>query len=125
MRYFVILFVIGLSCTEEASNDATSGQKKTVQSGEEIISDPNKQFSANVEGMVCKMGCAASIRKELTALKGVSEVEIDFIEDRVKQIVQISYNDKNIDKTVIQNTIESINNNQFRVTEARTEVLND
>ena len=40
------------------------------------------------------MGCVASIKKELRAVKGVSDVQIDFKEDEPIQEVKISYNDQ-------------------------------
>ena len=81
------------------------------------------KFSANVEGMVCKMGCVASIRKELSALNGVTSVKVDFIEDEPMQLVEVSYNTTEANETLIANTIESINNKQFQVSAVQTEKL--
>lgn len=122
MRFFVIIAVFIFSCSNDTSPEVTSSKKNKLNSTIEA-SDPNSLFSADVEGMVCKMGCAASIRKELTALNGISSVEIDFKEDKLKQLVRVSYNADDIDDSVIQKTIEKINNQQFQVTNGRTENL--
>ena len=87
MRLLFVFLVLLSSCNNEAADKATN----TAQSLNSL--KPNKTLSANIEGMVCKMGCAASIRKELNALDGVDEVRIDFVEDRTKQELTVIYND--------------------------------
>jgi copper chaperone CopZ len=99
------------SCNNEASVIATKVSQ--VADSEE----PNKTLFANVEGMVCKMGCAASIRKELTAIDGVDEVRIDFVEDRTKQELVVFYCDAKTNQDLIVSSIESINENQFLVSD--------
>ncbi len=118
MRIIFILSLLLFACSEDASNDASS--KKTVLTE---VKTPNKLCVADVEGMVCKMGCVASVKKELRAVKGVSDVQIDFKEDEPIQEVKISYNDQNVNESKIQSTIESINNNQFSISAIRTENL--
>ena len=111
MRLVFVFLVLLSSCNNEASDEATN----TAQSLNSV--KPNKTLSANVEGMVCKMGCAASIRKELTAIDGVDEVRIDFVEDRTKQELIVMYNDTKINQELIVSSIESINEKQFVVSD--------
>ena len=118
MRLIFVLSLLLFACSEDASNDASS--KKSELTG---VKTPNKLCVADVEGMVCKMGCVASIKKELRAVKGIHDVQIDFMEDQPIQEVKISYNDQNVDESKIQSTIESINNNQFSISAIRTENL--
>jgi copper chaperone CopZ len=122
MRYLAFFTLLLFSCSNDASNVASSASNSSKKSVAQS-KDPNMKFSANVEGMVCKMGCVASIRKELSALKGVSSVEVDFKEDELIQFVQVSYNDTQANEAVIQSTIESINNEQFQVSAVQTETL--
>ena len=117
MRIIFILSLLLFSCSEDASNDASSKKSELTE-----VKTPNKLCVADVEGMVCKMGCVASI-KGAKAVKGVSDVQIDFKEDEPIQEVKISYNDQNVDESKIQSTIESINNNQFSISAIRTENL--
>ena len=122
MRIIFILSLLLFACSEDASNDASNhASSKTSESTE--VKTPNKLCVADVEGMVCKMGCVASIKKELRAVKGVSDVQIDFKEDEPIQEVKIAYNDQNVNESKIQSTIESINNNQFSISAIRTENL--
>jgi copper chaperone CopZ len=118
MRLIFVLSLLLFSCSEDASNDASSKKSELTE-----VKTPNKLCVADVEGMVCKMGCVASVKKELRAVKGVSDVQIDFKEDQPIQEVKISYNDQNVDESKIQSTIESINNNQFSISNIRTENL--
>ena len=122
MRIIFILSLLLFACSEDASNDASNdASSKTSESTE--VKTPNKLCVADVEGMICKMGCVASIKKELRAVKGVSDVQIDFKEDEPIQEVKIAYNDQNVNESKIQSTIESINNNQFSISAIRTENL--
>ena len=120
MRFIFILSLLLIACSENASNDASSKSSESTE-----VKPPNKLCVADVEGMVCKMGCVAKIKKELRAVKGVSDVQIDFKEDEPIQEVKIAYNDQNVDESKIQSTIESINNNQFSISNIRTENLID
>ena len=118
MRLIFILSLLLFACSEDASNDASSKTSELTE-----VKTSNKLCVADVEGMVCKMGCVASIKKELRALKGISDVQIDFMENQPIQEVKISYNDQKVDESKIQSTIESINNNQFSISNIRTENL--
>ena len=122
MRYIAILSLLLFSCSNDASNLA-SLESQTKKETTAQLKEPNMKFSANIEGMVCKMGCVASIKKEVRALAGVSSVEVDFKEDELIQFVQVSYNDTQANEAVIQSTIESINNEQFQVSAVQTETL--
>lgn len=110
MRLFFV-FLLLCSCGNETSVEST----ETAQHAQSL--EPNKALYGNVEGMVCKMGCAASIRKELNAMDGVDDVRIDFVKDRSNQELVVLYNDSKIDQELIVSTIESINNKQFIVSD--------
>ncbi|MBL6731044.1 MAG: heavy-metal-associated domain-containing protein [Bacteroidia bacterium] len=124
MRLIFVLSLLLFACSEDASNDA-SNDASSKKSELTKVKTPNKLCVADVEGMVCKMGCVASIKKELRAVNGVFDVQIDFKEDEPLQEVKISYNDQNVNESKIQSTIESINNNQFSISTIRTENLID
>ncbi len=122
MRYIAIFAFLIFSCSNDASNLASS-ESKTAKNSTVESKEPDMKFSANVEGMICKMGCVASIRKELSALNGVGSVKVDFIEDEPIQLVEVSYNKTQSNATLITKTIESINNKQFQVSAVQTEKL--
>ena len=114
MKLLFVFLLLLSSCNNEGFE-----AKNTVQSLNSV--QPNKTLSANVEGMVCKMGCAASIRKELNALDGVDEVRIDFVKDRAKQELTVIYNDTKINQELIISSIETINEKQFVVSDLVSE----
>ena len=120
LHIFLAFFLF--SCSNDASNLASS-ESKTAKNSTVESKEPDMKFSANVEGMICKMGCVASIRKELSALNGVGSVKVDFIEDEPIQLVEVSYNKTQSNETLITKTIESINNKQFQVSAVQTEKL--
>ena len=65
--------------------------------------------------MVCSMGCGGSIRKELKSTGAVSRVEVDFDEEKEKQTVKITYDNRLISKKEIVDRIEKLNKGQFTV----------
>ena len=81
-----------MSCSENSNNEVNTAKK---------ISVANQKITFEVEGMVCKMGCGGSIRKALLETKSVSQVDVDYQDDRTKQIVSVSYNKGQINKKKI------------------------
>ena len=81
----------------------------------EQVAVSNETLVTEVEGMVCSMGCGGSIRKELKSTGAVSRVEVDFDEEKEKQTVKISYDNRLISKKEIIERIEKLNNGQFTV----------
>ena len=120
---FILLFIA--SCQSDAPQNAQIDSQKLDVIAEEKKPDADYQCVAKVSGMVCKMGCGATIRKELTNLKGVSRVAVDYEEDREEQIISIFYNSSFHDEKEIYAELEKINNGQFTVGTTKTERLNN
>jgi len=120
---FILLFIA--SCQSDAPQNAQIDSQKLDVIAEEKKPDADYQCVAKVSGMVCKMGCGATIRKELTNLKGVSRVAVDYEEDREEQIISIFYNSSFHDEKEIYAELEKINNGQFTVGTTKSERLND
>ena len=120
---FILLFIA--SCQSDAPQNAQIDSQKLDVIAEEKKPDADYQCVAKVSGMVCKMGCGATIRKELTTLKGVSRVAVDYEEDREEQIISIFYNSSFHDEKEIYAELEKINNGQFTVGTTKSERLND
>jgi copper chaperone CopZ len=79
------------------------------------IAVSNETLVTEVEGMVCSMGCGGSIRKELKSTGAVSRVEVDFDEEKEKQTVKITYDNRLISRKEIVERIEKLNKGQFSV----------
>lgn len=107
LLFIIISFsLLLLSCSENSNNEANTVKKICVA---------NQKITFEVEGMVCKMGCGGSIRKALLETKSVSQVDVDYQDDRTKQIVSVSYNKGQINKSAIVKLLETINDKQFKI----------
>ena len=107
IRLFTLVLLVSLfSC---ADSTIKSNHKK------EQVAVSNETLVTEVEGMVCSMGCGGSIRKELKSTGAVSRVEVDFDEEKEKQTVKITYDNRLISKKEIVERIEKLNKGQFSV----------
>jgi hypothetical protein len=107
-----LLLVIVITLFACSSNEIPKTIPKTANKVK-VIS--NQILVAEVEGMVCKMGCGGAIRKELVQTNAVSRVEIDYQDDAQKQTIKVHFNNKLISEAQIVRKLEKINNSQFKV----------
>ncbi len=120
---FMLLFIV--SCQSDASHNANSDVQKSEELADEKKPEADYQCVAKVSGMVCKMGCGGAIRKELTSLKGVSRVAVDYEENREEQIIRVFYNSRFHNEKEIYAELEKINDGQFSVGTTKSESLNN
>tara|TARA_A200000113_G_scaffold225405_1_gene246166 strand:- start:863 stop:1249 length:387 start_codon:yes stop_codon:yes gene_type:complete len=120
---FMLLFIV--SCQSDASHNANTDVQKSEELADEKKPEADYQCVAKVSGMVCKMGCGGAIRKELTSLKGVSRVAVDYEENREEQIIRVFYNSRFHNEKEIYAELEKINDGQFRVGTTKSESLNN
>jgi copper chaperone CopZ len=95
-----------------ACNNATIDKKasKIMPTTSKIA---NTKLALSVQGMVCKMGCGGSIRKELLATNAVEKVEVDFVEDKESQLITVYYNNSLSSKEKLLKVINEMNDKQF------------
>ena len=95
-----------------ACNNATIDKKasKIMPTTSKIA---NTKLALSVQGMVCKMGCGGSIRKELLATNAVEKVAIDFVEDKEAQLITVYYNNSLSSKEKLLKVINEMNDKQF------------
>ena len=120
---FMLLFIV--SCQSDASHNANTDVQKSEELADEKKPEADFQCIAKVSGMVCKMGCGGAIRKELTSLKGVSRVAVDYEENREEQIIRVFYNSRFHNEKEIYAELEKINDGQFSVGTTKSESLNN
>ena len=120
---FMLLFIV--SCQSDASHNANTDVQKLEELADEKKPEADYQCVAKVSGMVCKMGCGGAIRKELTSLKGVSRVAVDYEENREEQIIRVFYNSRFHNEKEIYAELEQINDGQFKVGTTKSESLNN
>lgn len=91
--------------------------------------DPGDAKSANavaeyeIEGMVCEMGCGASLRKGLYETGFVSEVKVNYAEENPSNSIKIYFNKDKISTDKMQEIIESLNEKQFKANLLKTQDL--
>ncbi len=125
MKLIVLLFIIGLTfgCQQSSNETNQPTEKEEKTSSEKVKVTPNKMLLMEVDGMSCVMGCGSSIRKELYATNGVSEVEFDFEEGRETQIAKIKYNSDIVSPEQMVKIVNTMNEKQFTVGKITEEEL--
>lgn len=118
--YFLISLVV-LSCNSESKKEITRKEHVKTQQDNSPKVNPNKLLTIEIDGMSCVMGCGSSIRKELYATKGVSEVEFDFEEERTTNIAKIKFDKDLVTVDEMVRILNTMNENQFKVGKTTTE----
>jgi hypothetical protein len=95
-----------------ACNNSTI-DKKVSENKPATSNVANTKLALNVKGMVCKMGCGGSIRKELLATNAVEKVEVDFVEEKESQLITVYYNNSLSSKEKLLKVINEMNDKQF------------
>lgn len=113
MKHLLLFFfslLLFLSCSTE--KEKTISKTKFVKTKQVSA---NRLLDAEISGMVCKMGCGASIRKEMLATKAVESCEIDYEDDRETNRVKIAFDKEIISADELISKINSMNDKQFKV----------
>lgn len=113
MRYFLVsisFFLVFVACTTQAPKKSITSTPNT----KEVSVVANDSVILYVEGMVCKMGCGGSIRKELKNTHAVEKCSFDFEEDRKENTATIYFDSTKISVNSIIKHIESLNDKQFK-----------
>ena len=95
-----------------ACNNSTI-EKKVSKIVPTTSNTANTKLALSVQGMVCKMGCGGSIRKELLATNAVEKVDVDFVEDNESQLITVYYNNSRSSKAKLLKVINEMNDKQF------------
>ena len=101
-----------IACSSEVQVDSNQIQGE-VSNAELVL--PNRLLTVEIEGMVCEMGCGGSIRKDLKATGGVSDVTFDYKEDRNTNFVAVTYDSQRITEQEMIERLSDLNEGQFTV----------
>lgn len=117
---FLMVFTTVISCSEgqpeaQKADEVSNSDEQAVESA---IAD--EYVDLDIDGMVCKMGCGGSIRKELKATGGVEKVEFDFTEERKTNYAKVYFDSKKISVDEIVKVVSEINDGQFTVSAKET-----
>ena len=127
MKKIIYAFaVVGLLAACKGSDEPTEQNDTagTEQVAENNVT-PNSVMTMEVEGMVCQMGCGASIRKELKATGGVSDCEFDFDKDRPTDVATIAYDSEVVSEQEIVDIVSKMNEKQFTVKNTSVESMEE
>ncbi len=126
LKYILGLFLIAIivfSCKNE-----TSPETKTVDLSEETtekVLNPDANYVAakfEIDGMMCAMGCAKVIEKNIAQMDGVKTVEVDF----ESKVAKVEYDEEmvtmdlviaNVKKTGDSYEVTSWNGDALKVSE--------
>ena len=112
--YFgIIALMLIFGCTESKKSTSVNKPISIAVKKEKVV--PNSTSILAIEGMVCKMGCGASIRKALNDEGGVANCQIDFEEERKINVLKIKYDSTIITQKKMIQLLSSINDRQFKV----------
>ncbi|GAB4253011.1 MAG: hypothetical protein Kow0079_08230 [Vicingaceae bacterium] len=98
----IFTFLFSISCSQEKE------VKETLASSE-----------LKVEGMVCAVGCAKTIEKEMLEMEGVKSCSVNFDEG----VASITFNENLISNEKIMDHISHMNDGQYRVELISTQQL--
>jgi copper chaperone CopZ len=98
----IFTFLFSISCSQEKE------VKETLASSE-----------LKVEGMVCAVGCAKTIEKEMLEMEGVKSCSVNFDEG----VASITFNENLISNEKIMDHISHMNDGQYKVELISTQQL--
>lgn len=75
----------------------------------------NTTVELGVKGMVCQMGCGASIRKALKETCAVDRVDVTYIDSLEEQTIKVFYDRQKIAPEQMVRVLSQINEKQFTV----------
>ncbi|OFY91964.1 MAG: hypothetical protein A3K10_10925 [Bacteroidetes bacterium RIFCSPLOWO2_12_FULL_31_6] len=102
--FFLFVIIVVPSC---GGNKNEESEKVTSE-----ITDENLVIADySIEGMVCSMGCAATIQKELMDMEGVANCEVDFEAGKA----HVEYDKSILSEGDVISKIESIADGQYKV----------
>ena len=121
----ILILVSGLflsSCSEKEVPQSEPTAKGQINETESPVV-ANYKLDLEIDGMVCKMGCGGSIRKELKETGSVEKVEFDFSEERETNFATVYFNSNEITESELVKRISEINEGQFKARAKNTEPL--
>ena len=99
--YLLLVFAI-LGCSEPLNVDTV------ITFIEAVGPDGKTSAKLEIQGMMCEVGCAAKVKKELLELDGVASVIIDFDSERESDFAIVEYDEKAIKPELLASTVNGI-----------------
>jgi copper chaperone CopZ len=119
INIYLCIFFFAVSCTDHSSkhNAEVVNINKNVK--------PNFMANIEVSGMVCEVNCVSAVNQALMSLEGVASVEIDFDSEKDTNNVQVKFDNTLVTADKLKETIESLNNHQYKVEKYQEKAMED
>ena len=98
-----IMFVT-FSCKNESQPEVKTVEAETKTEQKSVL-DPNATYAKaefGIEGMTCAMGCAKTIEKNISKMKGVKSATVDFD----KKIAMVEYDEAKVTPTSLEEAVK-------------------
>jgi len=118
LLFLTLSCILLIACQQDKSSPKSPNISE--KASKNLKAQGKAKASFQVEGMVCKMGCGAAIRKDLLESGCVVKVEVDFKEESKEQTIIAHYDPSKIDITKMKAIIETTNEGQFTVTKTNS-----
>ncbi|MFH4966783.1 heavy metal-associated domain-containing protein [Gaetbulibacter sp. M240] len=97
------------SCKQKVAPETkTIDNQVVVEDSERAkIENPNTHFTKaefTISGMTCAMGCAATIQKQLSKIKGVKSAKVNF----EKELALVEYDDAQVNPELLTNAVTGV-----------------
>lgn len=117
------------SCGETKKEEKKEEEKKeetsSLNSSEEKIIIPNMFADISITGMVSEVKCVGSIKKLLSAMVGVTEIEIDFNNGKNVNHAKVKFDNKIINDKQMVKAIEKLNAGAYKVEDVDLKKLDE
>jgi periplasmic mercuric ion binding protein len=121
-HYLSLLGLIGLVFVGCKNTESDASATESVQT-ESDIPEMLATASFTIEGMHCEHGCAGNIKKKLSKMEGVKEVEIDFEGKKATIVYDVNKQSPeafvekvlSIDKTYVVSDVVSSSDSAFMI----------
>ena len=78
MKKNLLLIIISLSLTNCSENPPKTATPPALTTTVKTVAIQTETVEMTIEGMMCAIGCAATIEKKLAKSEGIEEVKVDF-----------------------------------------------
>lgn len=105
--------------TDKNKDKAAQNEEVNAEEKKEVIA--NAETTLNIDGMVCEHNCVASVKKNIMAMEGVSDIIINFEKGRDVNSCVVKFDDQLISEEDMISKINEINDKAYKVVDGEVE----
>jgi copper chaperone CopZ len=103
------------SCGETKKEEEKKEETSSFRSSDEKKITPNMLADISITGMVSEVKCVGSMKKLLSAMVGVTEIEIDFSNSKNVNHAKVKFDNKIVNDKQMVKAIEKLNDGAYKV----------